>query len=292
MNPVKIVWRNMLARKYLWQYFDGFRKTWDGKLKETLKFAESGEMKPEYGPAIAYLRENGPTFYPYPGNVWGKKPVWLKYPVIWDEKGETYVRYKGKKLWCTFRAFAGIIMEQDRRSPHRYFTDFFHVEEGDIFVDVGAAEGLITLDVIDQVKKAYLIEGEEKWKGRLEKTFSPYQDKTSFVFKYASDRNDSENISLDELLKNDMDAKGIVVKMDVEGNEMDCLRGAETLLERDNVKFVVCTYHREGDEEKFKRFFEEHGYQTEFSDGYMWVPLFSEKAPYLRKGVLRAWKSA
>lgn len=290
MNPIKLLWRNILARKYLWQYFDDFREVWDDKLKETVALAQGG-VKPDCEFSIAYMKKNGPTFYPYRGNVWGKRPLFLKYPIVWNERDDTYMYYKGKKIWCKFREFVGIIMEQNKRSPHRYFTDSFHVEEGEIFVDVGAAEGLISLDSIEKVKGAYLIEGnEERWREMLERTFAPYKEKTNIVYKFASDKNDGDNISLDELLKGDMEAKGIMVKMDVEGNEMDVLRGAENLLQRDNVRFVVCTYHREGDEEKFQQFFAERGYQTEFSDGYMWVPLFSEKAPYLRKGVLRAWK--
>lgn len=293
MNPVKTAWRNILARKYLWQCFDGFEKKWNGKLKETVAMAERGEVKPEFLPAVNYLKKNGSTFYPYEGNIWGKRPLMLKYLIRWDEQDEMYMSYRGKKLWCDFRIFVFLLIEQHKRSPHRYFTDSFHVEEGDIFVDVGTAEGLISLDSIDQVKKAYLLEGEEeKWRGLLEKTFSPYRDKTNIIYKFASDKNDSKNVTLDELLKDDMNAKGIMVKMDVEGSEMDVLRGAETLLQRDNVRFAVCTYHREGDEENFKRFFEERGYQTEFSDGYMWMPLLAEKAPYFRRGVLRAWKKA
>lgn len=42
MNPIKFVWRNILARKYLWEYFDEFERKMDGKLKETLALAEGG----------------------------------------------------------------------------------------------------------------------------------------------------------------------------------------------------------------------------------------------------------
>ncbi len=42
MNLIKFVWRNILVRKYLWQYFDGFKKTWDEKLKETVAFTQNG----------------------------------------------------------------------------------------------------------------------------------------------------------------------------------------------------------------------------------------------------------
>lgn len=74
MNPIKFVWRNILARRYLWQYFDAYRKTWDDKLKETLALAEEEGIKSDLSFAIDYLKKNGPTFYPYPGCIWGKSP--------------------------------------------------------------------------------------------------------------------------------------------------------------------------------------------------------------------------
>lgn len=296
MNPIKFVWRNILARKYLWQYFDSFQQSWSGALKATLTAKNEGggvEASADYSAAIDYLEKNGPNFYPYPGSIWTKKCLLLKYPIFWDKQEDTYMYYQGKRIYCTFRTLAAILTEQHIRSPHRYFSDSLHVEQGDIFVDAGAAEGLISLESVDKASKVYLIEAnEERWKPLLEKTFSPYREKTEIVYKYASDKNDEKNITLDELLKDDREAGRVVIKLDVEGWETNVLKGAEKLLQRDNVSFVVCTYHKDGDAEKFRQFFEENGYQTEFSQGYMWVPLFSDNPPYLRKGVLRAWKAA
>lgn len=294
MNPVKFVWRNILARKYLWQNFDNFQQMWSDALKKTLAVEYSGGgVKSDQRSTIQYLEKNGPNFYPYPGSIWTKKCLLLKYPVFWDKQEDTYVYYRGKRVYCKFRTLAAILTEQHRRSPHRYFSDSLHVEKGDIFVDVGAAEGMIALDLVDKAKKVYLIESNEKyWKPLLEKTFLPYREKVGIIYKYASDKNDKDNITLDELLKDDMESGRIVIKMDVEGCETEVLKGAEKLLMRDNVSFVICTYHKDDDAERFQHFFENLGYQTEFSEGYMWVPLFSDNPPYLRKGVLRAWKTA
>lgn len=296
MNILKFVWRNILARKYLWQYYRGFKDAWRNQLKETIEMKDI--VDPEYRDSIDYLQKNGATFYPYKGSIWTKKMPLLKYPIFWDEQEETYISFKGsdrkrKRIWCTFRTLAAILTEQNERSAHRYFSDSCHVKEGDILVDVGTAEGFIALDSIEKAEKIYLIESDEqKWKNNLEKTFLPYKEKTNIIYKFASDINDKDNVTLDCLLKEDITSQSIVIKIDVEGNEMKVLRDAENLLGRDNVKFVVCTYHNDTDADEFLQFFTDRGYQTEFSDGYLWVPLFSEKAPFLNKGVIRAWKTS
>lgn len=294
MSILKFAWRNILARKYLWQYYECFKAAYSSQLKETIEMKDTVDS--DYWNSIDYLQKNGATFYPYKGSIWTKKVPLLRYPIFWDEQEETYIYFMGsdgkrKRVWCRFRTLAAILTEQHERSAHRYFSDSCHVEEGDILVDVGTAEGLIALDSIDRAEKVYLIESnEQRWKNNLEKTFLPYRDKTNIIYKFASDINDEDNITLDCLLKEEITSQSIVVKIDVEGNEMKVLRGAENLLRRDNVKFVVCTYHNDTDADEFKKFFTERGYQTEFSDGYLWVPIHSDKAPYLNKGVIRAWK--
>lgn len=292
MNPIKFVWRNILARKYLWEYYDSCNDKLSDVLKKTIALEERKEIKPDCMEVVRCLKKYGPNFCPYRGSLWMSKRLLLKYPIFWDKQENIYAFYKGKRIYCKFHTLVAILAEQHERSPHRYFSNSLHVEKGDIFVDVGAAEGLISLGLIDEAAKVYLIEENEKqWKPLLEKTFSPYMEKTRIVYKFASDKNDTKNITLDELLREDAETSRIVIKMDVEGAEENVLKGAENLLRRDNVNFVICTYHKDGDEEKFQKFFEKYGYQTEFSDGYMWVPNLSDNPPYLRKGVLRAWKT-
>lgn len=48
---------------------------------------------------------------------------------------------------------ASVLAEQDDRSPHLYFANYVKVKEGSVLLDVGAAEGLITLLNIDKIKK-------------------------------------------------------------------------------------------------------------------------------------------
>ena len=58
-----------------------------------------------------------------------------------------------------------------------------------------------------------------------------------------------------------------------------------------NIKVAICTYHNQEDAEEFESFFQELNFKTEFTPNYM---LFYHdkklKAPFFRKGVLRAWK--
>lgn len=246
------------------------------------------DNNPLYSDAINYLKTNGPTFYPYKGSIWGTIPSTFKYPIFWDSDEDTYMFINKKKIYCSLPTYISIICEQSNGSAHKYFSKSCFIEKGDILVDVGTAEGMITLKYIDQLKKAYMIESDMQWKNALEKTFAPYNDKTRVIYKTVSDLNDNYNITLDKLLENE--SGSIMVKIDVEGFEMKVLSGCKNLLKRNNVKFVVCTYHNDTDADVFENFFASHGYHTEFSEGYLWVPSFSSQAPYLNKGVIRAWK--
>ena len=68
-----------------------------------------------------------------------------------------------------------------KKMPHCYQTERFKVNEGDVFVDVGAAEGLVALDVIDRVSKVYIIESERRWIKALRATFEPYKEKCVII---------------------------------------------------------------------------------------------------------------
>lgn len=247
-----------------------------------------GNRNSGYSKEIEYLKQNGAVFYPFEGNTQGKRVPAFKYPIFWDKDENEYLLLDKKKLYCSFRTFLSVLNEQNDNSPHRYFSESCQIQAGEIFVDVGAAEGMISLKYIDEVSKVYLVENDERWEKNLQKTFAPYKEKVNMIYKYASNINDDEHITLDKMLANE--TGDITIKIDVEGAEAKVLEGAEKLLKRKNVKFAVCTYHNDSDADDFKQFFISRGYHVEFSEGYLWVPLFSKKAPYLNKGVLRAWK--
>lgn len=99
-----------------------------------------------------------------------------------DEDGYPYVLHNGKKLfgpreWSAdyFASYyVGLLMEQDEESPHRYLQDDVVLTKDDVVADVGAAEGIFTLDIIDRVKKVYLFECDEMWIVPLKKTLAPW----------------------------------------------------------------------------------------------------------------------
>lgn len=160
-------------------------------------------------------------------------------------------------------------------------------EKGDIFVDIGAAEGMLALEAVDIVKKIYLIECDLSWLKFLTRTFEPYSEKTTIITKYASDCIDDKNVTLDELLKNE--TAPILLKMDVEGMEDTVLAGAKEILSRPTTKVAICTYHKPEDADRFIKQFHSMGYKTEQSEGYMF--LMGQDGTYdFRKGMLRAWK--
>ena len=65
------------------------------------------------------------------------------YPVNWAE--DLYKNYIE-----TENILGGNYKE---KSPHQYQTDEFYIKEGDILLDIGSAEALVALDVIEKVKK-------------------------------------------------------------------------------------------------------------------------------------------
>jgi hypothetical protein len=73
------------------------------------------------------------------------------------------------------------------------------------------------------------------------------------------------------------------------------LRGAEkTLTEAKDLRLSLCTYHRQNDARELETILKKHGFTTSCSDGYMLFIYGDEplKAPYLRRGIIRAEKQA
>lgn len=214
-------------------------------------------------------------------------------------KGMYYVDFKNKKLFfpkgtskkTIIRYCNGIFEEQDPSSPHSYLSEEFNINENSIIADIGAAEGNFSLSIIDKVKKVYIFEADNVWTKALKKTFEPWQDKVEFVFAKVSNKNEKGYISLDEFFKDKPFPN--FLKLDVEGSENCVLKGAENIINQDNIQVAICTYHKYEDEKNFKTFFENKGYKTQFSNSYMIMYENGEdfKKPYIRRGVLRAEKS-
>lgn len=260
-----------------------------------------GENLPAiYQDEVAYLKSiNQIVTFPYPQEV-----ELESVSAEWDSgKNMPFVWHDFKRLYFPSNWSVHKAAEQYRyfvevenllgggyaaTAPHQYQTDTFHVEEGDVVLDVGAAEGLFALDVIEKAKRVYLIEADNKWSEALQATFEPYRDKAVIVNRMVSDQDTDHSIRLDSLLR-DVSYQGLFIKMDIEGNEKTVIQSSRDLLCQDkDIRLVASTYHRHNDEEQLQNLLAGMGFSTHYSDGYMLFLLDKLSPPYFRKGLIRA----
>ena len=245
---------------------------------------------------IRWLRHHKLCVFPYDFSD-KYKPDDIR--VHWDEAhGMHYVEFENKPLYFKRGltesqiqyCYSSLLREQDPESPHRYLDPASDVSTGDVVVDIGAAEGIFALSIIDRASKVYLIECDEAWIEALRLTFSPYANKIEIISKFISDRADGDQFTtLDNLFEG---IKVDFIKADIEGAEVAMLNGAEQLMSRSvGLKMVLCTYHNEKDADTIQNILCSHNFKIRFSDHYMlffWDKRI--KAPYLRPGVIRTIK--
>ena len=250
------------------------------------------ERTPEWAEVVRWLKNHRVFVFPY---NFTKKYKSAEVPLHLDkEKDLFYTEYQGHRLYYkdaenarrARRYFNSIFMEQDPLSPHRYLSEDFDVQEGDVVVDIGAAEGNFAMDVVERAGKVWLFEGGVSWQRALQATFAPWGEKVEVVPKMVSDRTTATTVALDDFFR-EREAFDFI-KIDVDGAEAQVLRGMEGLLRARKVKRIaLCTYHRQRDAEIFSEMLRDYGYAVTFSRGYM---IFRKRLepPYLRRGVLKA----
>ncbi len=183
--------------------------------------------------------------------------------------------------------YLSICLEQDVHSPHCYFGNNFNVNEGDVCLDVGAAEGNFSLGIVDKVSKIYLFEADKRWLEPLEATFDPWRNKVEIVNKYVSNNDTNKSVRLDTFFRDKNPVN--FIKIDAEGAEEEVLQGAIDLITRNKIKIAVTTYHNYDDENRLAEFLEKYNFHTQTTNGYMVYrsdPNLSKK--YLRRGLIRA----
>ena len=250
----------------------------------------------EKAEVLAWLERNPLSVFPYD---FAAEYARLDIPVYRDSgNGLLYTRWGEKRLYyCeggserrARRYFRGLLLEQDSRSPHCYLTGNFEVTEGDVVVDVGAAEGNFSLGAVERAKHIWLIEPDPAWTRALEATFDPWKHKVTIVPKMAGGRDDEICTTLDRLLAEV--PRVDFIKADVEGAEGDVIRGATRTIRRNpGIKAAVCAYHRQGDAADLSALLEIMGLGVEFSAGYLIFHYGRDNAvgpPYLRRALIRA----
>jgi hypothetical protein len=253
----------------------------------------SEKITNEIKEVLDYIISNGVSYFPY--NF--KNNYKIDDIKVYDDPDTNfkYVIHQNKKLFFKKswnedeikKYYLSLIVEQDEKSPHKYLTRQFNVDENDVLVDVGVAEGNFSLSVIEKVSKVYMFEADYEWIEAINLTFSPWKDKIEIISKFVSDNNSGNCIKLDDYFKN---IKFDFIKIDVDGAESKLLDGAKKIISNnDALKIAICTYHKQNDEDDFTKLLEKFGFTVNHSDGYM--IFYDDKKqfpPYLRRGLLRA----
>ncbi len=152
----------------------------------------------------------------------------------------------------------------DTEDWHYYQYKTTEIEKGDILLDIGTAEGLFPLVVIDKCEHIYMVEPSNFFCEALGKTFSDFSSKTT-IFNNAVGSVDDEvyfnedslagQISntetgnnkiqirkIDTLLQN---KKITFLKADIEGFEQEMLLGAADTIKNNKPKIAITVYHEE-----------------------------------------------
>ena len=147
----------------------------------------------------------------------------------------------------------------------QYFNDdYCNISENEIYVDCGAFDGDSINSFIEYTKGAYKkiigIEPDKISYKKLENNTKNYHDidlihcatgkensTACFASKgllgstYSSDDGDIVDVKkLDDILKDTI----TIIKMDIEGAELDSLKGAEKIIKMNKPKLIICIYHK------------------------------------------------
>lgn len=211
------------------------------------------------------------------------------------EKQLFYVIHKGHKLYyhSDFKTeqsvkenYLSIAIEQDERSPHRYIFKEFDVFENDVVVDIGAAEGNFSLEVVEKARSLYIFETDIRWIEALEATFEPWKEKVHIINKFVSNTDTDHCVTLNTFFGNNPIH---FIKMDVEGAEMFILESSKDVLcSNQSLKLAICTYHKQSHEEEISSLLLDSNYRFHSPNGSMLFLLDRLSPPYFRKGLIRA----
>ena len=272
------------------------KKTQNSALMKKLEQDRQLGKLNDYAKEYEYIMGGGGgKTFPY---AWGEKYDWRKVDVYYDyEKKMRYVIFDDKKLYFPRKysknfikhLYISLLQEQDDHSPHQYnIGQFIERDKEYILFDIGAAEGMITLGLIEQVKRAVLVECDLAWIQALEATFASYKDKIEIVPLFAGAVDTENTISLKTCYEKYVQRENAIFKLDIEGAEEDVLSNALGVLKQSYCSWFVCTYHKPSSYEDIRKIFEDYNYKICDTEGVM---LFGSKDDVgFRKGMIKAWR--
>lgn len=237
-----------------------------------------------------YISKHGYTHYPY---SFARKYLKMGVDAFWDKsKQMPCVYHQGKKLYFprhfslqrAIGLYKVLRIEQDRKSAHLYVEDCDELRDK-ILLDIGAAEGIFALEAADAARRIFLFECDNAWIEALTATFDPYKDKTEIIQKYISRTTNETSLALDDFCKY-MYNEPLFLKIDIEGEELNALEGAEQLFQKSTcLDFAICAYHKRNHARYISEFLDKHSCEYKAREGYFYVK------HSLRTGLIRGFKS-
>lgn len=201
----------------------------------------------------------------------------LPYINFKTDAGKTFKMYYPKTIKFKMKDgrpyVKNVLKEQIPKSPHLYINGSHSVQDGDIIIDAGVCEGNFALRFVDVAKKIYLFENNPHWIKVLKYTFKDMKN-VKLIPLGVSNVTNADLTKIDDAVKKSEKSR-YFLKMDVEGYELEALRGAQKLFSSCDIKSSVCVYHKYDDDVKIKAFLESFGHKTEFTKGYIsnfWLP--------------------
>lgn len=281
-------------RNKIWLYKD--RHSEMGVLrKEVLKYYKELPKNDELLEVLKFVKDIGIATFPYPYIYnYNQNSVKVYKNIAIDL---LYVVYEGKHLYYKRglteleikENYNFLSIEQDKESPHRYLTDSYSVNDGDVVLDIGAAEGNFSLSIVEKVSQLYIFETDPEWIEALQATFAPWRDKVNLINKYVSNTIGGNNITIDAFFSE----KAFVnfLKIDAEGAEETILEGAAKVLsQNEKLKVAITTYHKQNDNIVLADILKKYHFKIAYSKGFMFFLEDKQKPPYVRKGLIRATK--
>ncbi|MCU0395744.1 MAG: FkbM family methyltransferase [Chitinophagaceae bacterium] len=151
----------------------------------------------------------------------------------------------------------------DANDWHYYQKPSTLVDQDEILLDIGAAEGLFSLTVAPRCRQLILVEPNSLFCASLQKSFAPYSNKTtlyqtavgnsqgvvSFAENHLAGQISHEGgtqvpiTTIDMLIPERQEVT--FLKADIEGFEFEMLQGAKNTIIRNRPKMAITTYHNE-----------------------------------------------
>jgi FkbM family methyltransferase len=151
----------------------------------------------------------------------------------------------------------------DQQDWHFYQKEHTQISQGEILLDIGTAEGLFPLTVVEKCSKIILVEPNPHFYNALQKTFAKFAHKVQIIHSAVGNKKGSISMQGESLsgsiIENDT-AHGAIplnkidtilpanqkityLKADIEGFEEEMLKGAELTIKRNTPKIAITSYH-------------------------------------------------